>query len=91
MLHCVRSHRRKDVMPNTIEVKIIACVDSASHMTEPMYFDIAGVDKENGNEFRTYAKMDRDFRDLGSFPETHELKEIYEKWKKLIKSYEKLK
>ncbi len=92
VLHCIRSHRCKDVMPNTIEAKIIACVDSASHMTEPMYFDMARVDKENGSEFRAYAKMDRDFRDLEAFPEIqNELKEIYENWKKLIKSYEKLK
>ena len=91
VLHCVRSHRCRDVLPNIIEAKIIACVDSASHMTESMYFDMAKDDKENKRNFRVYAKMERDFRDLGAFPEIqNELKELLETWKKLIKIYEKI-
>lgn len=89
VLHCVRAHRCRDVMPNSIEAKIIACADSASHMTDTMYLDMAKDDKENNREFRVYAKMERDYRDLGAFPEIqNELKELYETWKKLIKSYE---
>jgi len=90
ILHCVRAHRCRDVLPNSIEARIVACADSASHMTEPMYFDMAKDDKENHREFRVYAKIERDYRDLGAFPEIQsELKEIYENWKKLIKAYEK--
>lgn len=91
VLHCVRAHRCHDVMPNFIEAKIIACSDSASHMTDSMYFDMAKDDKENNHEFRVYAKMERDFRDLGAFPEIqNELKELFEVWKKLIQIYEKI-
>ena len=36
--HCVRSHRNKDVLPQTLEAKMMACIDSASHFTdEKMY------------------------------------------------------
>lgn len=91
VLHCVRAHRCRDVMPSSIEAKIIACADSASHMTESMYFDMAKDDKENSRDFRVYAKMERDYRDLGAFPKIqNELKELYETWKKLIKIYEKI-
>ncbi|MDD5626534.1 MAG: HD domain-containing protein [Patescibacteria group bacterium] len=91
VLHCVRSHRCRDVMPNSLEAKIIACIDSASHMTEPMYLDMARDDKKSKREFRAYAKMDRDYRDLGIFPEIQsELKDLYESWKDLIKVYEKI-
>lgn len=46
VLHCIRAHRCNDVMPSSIEAKIIACVDSASHMTEPIYFNMAKDDKK---------------------------------------------
>ena len=91
VLHCVRSHRCKDVMPESLEAKIMACVDSASHMTNSMYFDMAKGDKQINHEFRVYSKMERDFRDLEAFPEIqNKLKELYESWKKLIKTYEKI-
>ena len=91
VLHCVRSHRCRDVIPDSLEAKIIACIDSASHMTDPMYLAVARDDKENKREFRAYAKMDRDFRDLAAFPEIQdELKDLYEAWKALIKAYEKI-
>jgi predicted HD phosphohydrolase len=91
VLHCVRAHRCRDVMPDSFEAKIIACADSASHMTEPMYFNMAKDDKRNSGEFRAYAKIERDYRDLGAFPEIkNELKELYKSWKKLIKVYEKI-
>jgi hypothetical protein len=91
VLHCVRSHRCRDVMPNSLEAKIVACLDSASHMTEPMYLDMARDDKKNKREFRAYAKMDRDYRDLGAFPEIqNELTDLYESWKDLVRAYEKI-
>lgn len=91
VLHCVRAHRCRDVMPTSLEAKIIACVDSASHMTESMYFDMAMQDKRNNQEFRVYPKMERDFRDLAAFPEVQDkLKDLYKSWKDLIKTYEKI-
>jgi len=90
VLHCVRSHRCKDVMPETIEAKIMAFSDSASHMTDTMYLDMVRTDEE-GKFSRTYAKMERDFRDLAIFPEVqNELAELYESWRVLLKAYEKL-
>lgn len=92
VIHCVRAHRCRDVMPGSIEAKILACADSASHMTEPtIYFDMAKNDKENNREFGVYAKIERDYRDLGIFPEIQSgLKELYENWKKMIRAYEKV-
>lgn len=91
VLHCVRAHRCRDVMPNTIEAKIMACIDSASHMTDRVYFDMAKDTKESNHDFDVYGKMERDYRDLGAFPEIqNELKELYEAWKNLIKIYEKI-
>lgn len=91
VLHCVRSHRCKDVQPETIEAKIIAFADSVSHMTDSMYFEMAKESKELKRPYEVYGKMERDFRDAGIFPEMQaEVKEIYENWKKLIESYEKL-
>lgn len=91
VLHCVRSHRCRDVMPSSIEAKIVACVDSASHITESIYFDIAKDEKKHNYSLSVYAKMDRDLRDLGAFPEIQEeLKELLETWKKLIRLYEKI-
>ena len=91
VLHCVRAHRCSDVLPESIEAKIMAFVDSASHMTDSMYFDMSKLDKENSENFRVYGKMERDFRDLSSFPEVKtELVGLHNAWKKLIEEYEKI-
>ncbi len=90
VLHCVRSHRCKDVMPETLEARIMAFCDSASHMTDTIYFDMVRTG-EDGRFPRAYAKMKRDFRDLAMFPEMQkELSEIYEAWQTLLKAYEKI-
>ena len=57
VLHCVRAHRCRDVMPETLEAKIMAFIDSASHMTDSMYFSMAKDDKENKRDLRVYKKM----------------------------------
>jgi len=86
--HCIRAHRCKDVMPETIEAKIVAFVDSASHMTSTMYLDMI---KQNKSKDKVLGKIERDFRDLGLFPEIKEnMREIYEAWKKLIEAYKKI-
>lgn len=91
VLHCVRAHRCKDVMPQTIEAKIVSCADSASHMTDSMYMNIAHDDKELKQDFRAYAKIDRDFRDVAAFPEVKKaLNPVYCAWKKLLQEYEKI-
>ncbi len=90
VLHCVRSHRCKDVMPETLEAKIMAFCDLASHMTDTMYLDMVRTD-EKEKFSRTYAKMERDFRDLAIFPEMQvELSGLFESWQSLLKAYEKI-
>ncbi len=90
VLHCIRAHRCNDIMPESIEAKIIACADSASHITDYLYFDIARNDKEDNRKFKVYAKMERDFRDLEAFPELqNQLKDLLDAWKHLIEIYEK--
>jgi HD superfamily phosphohydrolase len=91
VLHCVRAHRCKDVLPKTLEAKIIAFVDSASHLTDDLYFDIARKDKVAKRPFGVYSKIDRDLRDLSLFPEIKkDLFELKESWVKLLKAYEKI-
>jgi len=90
VLHCVRAHRCRDVQPQTLEAKIIAFVDSASHMTDTMYLDMVRTDEE-GRFQRTYGKLERDWRDLSAFPEVQgELTELYNAWKVLLTAYEKI-
>lgn len=85
--NAVRAHRCKDVQPQKIEEKIIACIDSASHMTGAMYIDIV---KEGRLNYCT-GKIERDYRDTGLIPEIQEMvKPIYKAWKELITQYAKL-
>ena len=68
VLHCVRAHRCRDVKPNTLEAKIIAFMDSASHITDSMYYDMIIRMKETGeNTEYLYGKMERDLKDLDLF------------------------
>jgi hypothetical protein len=91
VLHCVRAHRCRDVMPESLEAKIMAFADSASHMTDTMYLDMARDDADENRYSRIYAKMERDMRDLATFPEIKkDLMGLYEAWKKLISEYEKI-
>ncbi|MFA5985787.1 MAG: HD domain-containing protein [Parcubacteria group bacterium] len=91
VLHCVRAHRCRDVMPETVEAKVVAFIDSASHMTDAMYFNMMKEDKEKNAQFRVYAKMERDYRDLGFFPEMQEeLRGMHDAWKNLLQEYEKI-
>jgi len=89
-LHCIRAHRCKDIAPETIEAKIIAFADSASHLTQGIYLDIVKEEKEGGT-YDAFEKLERDWRDLSFFPEIKdEMGELYESWKKLIKAYKKI-
>ncbi len=94
VLHCVRSHRNKDVSPDTIEAKIICFADTASHITssENVYFDILKRNKYYNFKYDVFAKMERDFRDLDFFPEIKQLLEpLYNAWVIVLKEYDKLK
>jgi hypothetical protein len=85
--HAVRAHRCKDVLPKTIEAKIIAFSDSASHMTDSMYLNIV---RDKGNTEYALQKLDRDWRDLAIFPEfRQQLEPLYNSWKLLIPEFAK--
>jgi hypothetical protein len=91
ILHCVRAHRCRDIMPESLEAKIMAFSDSASHMTDTMYLDMARDDADENRYSRVYAKMERDMRDLATFPEIQkDLTGLYEACKKLLSEYEKI-
>ena len=84
--HCVRAHRCKDIQPETIEAKIVAFSDSASHMTQAdLYLSMA---KHKGSK-ETLEKLERDYRDLWQFPELkEELHPLYLARKNLLETYE---
>lgn len=82
VVHCVRSHRNRDVFPETLEAQMIACIDSASHFTDPlMYMSILSVGKFDYLE----GKIERDYRDIQWFPKIlNKITPFYEAYKKLI-------
>jgi HD superfamily phosphodiesterase len=82
--HCVRAHRCRDVMPKTIEAKILAAADSASHFTDGAYMDML----VHGYKKFVSEKIERDYRDVGLFPNLKkELTPLYNAWKTLLKAY----
>lgn len=92
VLHCVRAHRCNDVSPDTLEAKIVAFVDSASHLTDVVYLNMLSDNEGQDGDFDVLGKIERDFRDLSFFPEIkEELKELYEAWKNLITERKKIK
>jgi HD superfamily phosphodiesterase len=85
VLHAVRSHRNKDVTPATIEAKIVAAADSASHLVGDGVFTY--ILRRYGKEY-TMGKLERDWRDLNILPEAGiELKDLYKSWKEIIENY----
>ena len=84
--HCARAHRCADVQPHTLEAKIVAAADSASHFTDIAYIDIA----RKGNLEEAKAKLERDFRDVSLLPKLQEdLRPMYLAWKSLLETYPK--
>lgn len=84
--HCVRAHRCKDIQPSTIEAKIVAASDSASHMTDIVYADMASRGDVQGAK----DKLERDYRDKGLIPEiSNELDDLYIAWKNLLEVFPK--
>ena len=82
--HCVRAHRCRDVQPETLEARLLAAIDSISHMTDFCYIDMASTNtKEVALE-----KLERDYRDIGLFPKLQkEIILLYQAWKKLLSVY----
>ncbi len=82
--HCVRSHRNRDLRPQTLEAKILAASDSASHMTDINYI----VHLSDGMKEYVEGKIERDYRDLAYFPTIQEqITPLYKAWKELIKVF----
>lgn len=80
----VRAHRCKDVLPATLEAKVLAAADSASHLTDINYI----VHLSDYSKDFVLAKLERDYRDIGIFPWLRdELTPLYEAWKNLIIVY----
>lgn len=83
--HCVRAHRCRDVLPGSIEAKIIACADSAAHFLDFMYLDIIMSYKNSIKKYSALDKLERDWRDVAIFPEVKDkLEKLYLYWKQLI-------
>lgn len=79
--HCVRAHRCNDVKPETIEAKILAVADSASHMVAGPYLDM----KEKYGKEYVVGKLERDYRDIGLLPNIKDkFTPIYDAWKLLL-------
>lgn len=86
VLHAIRSHRCKDIMPETLEAKAFAFMDSASHLTDKMYVEMV----KQGKGKKALEKLERDYRDLAIFPEIKkEMEPLYSSWKSLITSLTK--
>ena len=82
----IRSHRNADVKPKTIEEKIIVFADSASHITAPDVYLYVAAGKYG--KINALEKLERDYRDLGFFPEEKkELKKLYLAWKNIIQIF----
>lgn len=86
ILHCVRSHRCKDVRPQTQEAKVLAAADSASHMTSFAYIAMM---QDGASRERILKKLERDFRDKNYLPAplAKELAPLYKAWKELLKIF----
>ena len=82
--HCVRSHRCKDIMPQTIEAKIVAISDSLSHMTDVVYINMY----QRGETAQALEKLERDNRDksLIKLSFTPQIEIVYQNWKNLLLS-----
>jgi CRISPR/Cas system-associated endonuclease Cas3-HD len=92
VLHVIRAHRCKDVLPETIEAKIVACADSASHFTDGVYIRlIMSWEKRQEDKTKVLQKIDRDYRDLALFPDVKKkLTPLYLSWKNLLENYLKV-
>lgn len=88
VLHCVRSHRNRDVKPATFDAKLFAMIDSVSHFTYIPYFEML----QRGRSKDAMEKLERDYRDIIPFPEIkEEITPLYKAFKNLLIELDKLK
>ena len=83
--HCVRAHRCKDIQPNSIEAKILAAADSASHMTDIPY--IVMINQSHLTRKDVLEKLERDFRDTNNYLPQQlkpQIEQLYASWKSLL-------
>lgn len=81
-----RSHRCKDVKPESLEAKILATADAMSHFTHSFYFRLFQFYKDELTfeeiKDKVRQKLERDFNDKIAFDEGRdEVKEQYEAMK----------
>lgn len=85
--HCVRSHRCKDVLPMTLEARVLAAADSASHLSDNVYVLMA----KRGEIEDAIAKVGRDMRDIKAFPGLVEMLEpVSQAWIGLLKVWPRI-
>lgn len=84
--HCIRSHRRKDIQPETIEAKILAVADAASHTVEPTYADMAS----RGDITQAAELLEQDLQAIALLPGVQaEMTYVFDAWKKLLEVFPK--
>ncbi len=85
--HCVRSHKCTDVLPNTIEAKILAVANSISHMTDSYY--ITMINKVSKKV--ALKKLKKDCKIIELLPEMKkEIQPFCKSWKELLDAYPSL-
>jgi 23S rRNA maturation-related 3'-5' exoribonuclease YhaM len=90
-LSCIRSHRAKDIMPVSLEDKLFIVIDSVSHMTDSVYLNMSMQDKSNGVKLRVFQKMERDKRDILTYPQIwKKISKLYNAWSVLLTEYDKI-
>lgn len=86
-LHCVRSHRNRDVKPDSLEAKLFAMIDSISHFT---YLPFMKMVREGRSKY-AMEKLERDYRDIAAFPEVlEEIAPLYHSLKKMLIELDKV-
>jgi len=81
------STEKLNVAPQTLEARIVAAADSASHMTGDAYVPSSGMKRTITSSL---GKLDRDYRDIALIPGLQEkLTPLYEAWKTLLSLYPK--
>jgi hypothetical protein len=84
--HAIRSHKRSDVQPETIEAKILAVADAASHTVEPTYADMAS----RGDHEQAMELLERDYQIISLLPGVQkEMIHVFDAWRQLLQVFPK--
>ena len=84
IVRCVRSHKCKDVQPNTLESKILAVSNAVSHMTDFYYITmISRLSKE-----MALSKFKKDCEIIKFLPDVERETRLFcRAWKELLSAY----